>query len=170
MTGKAFCICGIDPGNSSGALAWYCPAEPSLVTTEDLPFVLGGLDAGLLACRIEARRPDFAMIEGVSAMPKQGVSSTFKFGRGFGIVIGVIAALKIPHQFVAPGTWKKHFRLDSDKERSRSLAIRTWPARALDFERVKDGNRAEAALIARYAADVMGSVFPVSTAYSEAAE
>ena len=86
-------------------------------------------------------------------MPKQGVSSTFKFGKAYGVVIGVVAALKIPVHFVAPSVWKRHFGLSADKEEARARALQYWPERAELFARKKDHGRAEAALLARYAAE-----------------
>ena len=87
-------------------------------------------------------------------MPRQGVASTFKFGAPYGAVLGVLAALKIQTHLVAPAAWKKHFRLDSDKEKSRALALRTFAASPEHFSRKKDHNRAEAALLALYGASL----------------
>lgn len=146
------CILGIDPG-VSGAIAFYFPDHPGAVAAEDVPTVDGEIDAATLARRIEQMRPDLAIVERVGAMPKQGVASTFKFGAAYGAVLGVIGALKVPSHLVAPTRWKKHFRLSSEKEEARALALRLWPARAELFERKKDHGRAEAALLARYGAE-----------------
>lgn len=147
------CILGIDPG-SSGAIALYWPSAPHMIIAEDVPTVDGTIDPAALARRLEEARPAVAMIELVGAMPKQGVSSTFKFGVAFGMVRGVIGASYIPMHMVTPAKWKKHFRLSSDKEEARALATRLWPS-ASCFSRKKDHGRAEAALIARYAAETM---------------
>ena len=69
-------------------------------------------------------------------------------------VRGVVASLAIPTHMVTPGRWKKHFRLDADKEKARALAIRLWPS-SEHFERKKDHGRAEAALIARFGAETI---------------
>jgi len=147
------CILGIDPG-SSGAIALYWPSAPHMIIAEDVPTVDGTIDPAALARRLEEARPAVAMVELVGAMPKQGVSSTFKFGMAYGLVRGVIGASYIPMHLVTPGKWKKHFRLSSDKEEARALATRLWPS-ATCFARKKDHGRAEAALIARYAAETM---------------
>jgi hypothetical protein len=42
-------------------------------------------------------------------MPRQGVSSTFRFGASYGVVLGVIGALKTPTHLVSPSKWKRHF-------------------------------------------------------------
>jgi hypothetical protein len=87
-------------------------------------------------------------------MPKQGVASTFKFGTAYGALLAVTALCEIPTHLVSPRKWKTHFALDSDKEKSRALAIRLWPGCGF-FSRVKDHGRAEAALLARYGAEVV---------------
>ena len=150
------CILGIDPG-ISGAISFYFPKHPQLIAAEDVPIVNGEIDVATLARRIEQMRPDLAIIERVNAMPRQGVASTFKFGASYGAVLGIIGALKIPSELVTPSMWKKHFRLSAEKEKSRALALRLWPARAELFERKKDHGRAEASLIARYGAERIGS-------------
>jgi hypothetical protein len=147
------CYVGIDPGHSSGALAFYFPASPERITAEDVPFAGGNIDIAGFADRIRQMKPDAAIIEAVNAMPGQGVSSTFKFGKGYGIALGILGALHVPVYPVTPGRWKKHFGLSSDKDLSREAALRLWPAHAGTFARKKDAGRAEAALIARYGAE-----------------
>lgn len=150
---RCFCIMGIDPG-ASGAVSFYFPEAPELITVEDTPVVDGSTDYTTLARRIGEMAPDVAFVEHVGSMPGQGVASTFKFGASFGIALGIIAALKIPLHLVRPQKWKKHFGLSSDKERSRALALRLWPSSDA-FARKKDEGRAEAALIARYGAHIL---------------
>jgi hypothetical protein len=145
-------ILGIDPG-VSGAIAFYTPQHPALVSVEDVPTAGDHIDAATLADRIQQMRPAVAVIELVGAMPGQGVSSMFKFGRSFGTAIGVVQALDIPLHFVTPGKWKKHFRLSADKDAARALALRLWPDCAPNLARKKDAGRAEAALIARWYAE-----------------
>jgi hypothetical protein len=148
------CILGIDPG-ISGAIAFFFPDHPERVACEDVPIAAGNIDAVTLAARIAIMAPDVVIIEQVGAMPGQGVSSMFKFGRAFGTVIGVVGALKLPLHMVAPSRWKSHFRLSADKEEARALALRTFPACGGQFQRKKDHGRAEAALIARYGAETL---------------
>ncbi len=145
------CILGIDPG-CSGACAWYFPEAPDRIAVEDMPTIGKFVDGAFLARRIDQMRPTIAAIEFVHALPKQGVSSTFNFGDAFGVVRGVLAAKGIPCHLVTPTRWKKHFRLSSDKEEARALAVRLWPS-CDGFERKKDHGRAEAALIARFGAE-----------------
>jgi hypothetical protein len=156
MTTVEPCILGIDPG-ASGAISFYFPNYPDRISVEDTPVVAGEVDGAALARRIAQMGPTLAIIEQVGAMPKQGVSSTFKFGVAYGVARGVVASLAIPTHMVTPAVWKRHFKLDADKERARALAIRLWPA-CPNFERKKHHGRAEAALIARYAAEVLGEI------------
>jgi crossover junction endodeoxyribonuclease RuvC len=152
----ARCICGIDPG-LSGAIAFYFPEIPDRVTAEDLPVAGGSIDCATLAARIAQMAPSFAVVERVGAMPRQGVSSTFKFGSSYGCLLGVLGALQIRTVLVTPQTWKKHFRLDSDKEKSRSLALRNFAKSPEHFARKKDDGRAEAALLALYGSIIDGA-------------
>jgi len=68
-------------------------------------------------------------IEKVSAMPGQGVTSTFNFGMGFGILIGICSALGLPYTLVRPQTWKKVMCKDMPKSKEASIiaAKRIWP-------------------------------------------
>jgi crossover junction endodeoxyribonuclease RuvC len=89
-------------------------------------------------------------------MPGQGVVSMFNFGRAYGDVRGVIGALNIPVHFATPPKWKKHFRLSSNKEEARALALRLFPACADHFTFKRHHGRAEAALIAKFGAETIG--------------
>jgi hypothetical protein len=145
----SICIMGADPG-ASGAICFYFPGHPDApLAVFDTPTVNDKVDAATLRERINQFKPDLAIVELVGAMPKQGVSSTFKFGVAFGTLCGVVSALGIETHFVTPGKWKKHFLLSSEKEASRERALRLWPT-CPHFSRKKDHGRAEAALLARY--------------------
>jgi len=153
MTEPVTCILGADPG-LTGALSFYFPTQPGIITAEDIPLAGHEVDAAALARRIVQMRPTVAVIEAVGARPGQGVSSMFKFGQAYGTLIGTIAACGIPLYRTPPTRWKKHFGLGADKEQARARAIALWPTSAA-FERKKDHGRAEAALIARFAAEVL---------------
>jgi crossover junction endodeoxyribonuclease RuvC len=146
---ESLCVLGIDPG-ISGAVAFYFPAVPDRVVAEDMPVAGGAVDCATLAARIVQMAPDLAIVERVGSMPGQGVSSTFKFGAAYGALHGILGALQIRTVLVTPQVWKKHFRLDSDKEKSRALALRTFAKTPEHFARKRDDGRAEAALLAVY--------------------
>ena len=68
------------------------------------------------------------VIEQVSAMPGQGVTSMFNFGQSFGILKGICSAMQLPIYFVRPAKWKKYFNLiNSEKDASRTRAIEIFP-------------------------------------------
>lgn len=153
MTGP---ILGIDPG-VMGALASL--ADDGAVIAEDIPAVAGEVDVDAVVRRIRELAPRAAVIERASARPGQGVSSTFRYGAAYGAIRAACAACGVPQHLVAATTWKRHFGLDTDKEKSRALAIRLWPGIG-HFERKKDHGRAEAALIARWYAERGKAVQP----------
>ena len=94
------------------------------------------------------------VIEQVSAMPGQGVTSMFNFGQSFGVVKGICAALGLPIYFVRPAKWKKHFNLiKTNKDTSRTKVIEAYPEISSKLHRKKDSNRADAILIALYFSD-----------------
>lgn len=145
---------GIDPG-ISGAVAFYFPMVPGRIAVDDVPVAGGEINVNELARLIRIHRPTLAVIERVSAMPGQGVTSMFNFGRSYGDVRGVIGAMDVPLHFVTPQKWKKHFGLSSNKDESRLRAIRMFPTAAESFKLKKHDGRAEAALIALYGAEVL---------------
>jgi crossover junction endodeoxyribonuclease RuvC len=91
------------------------------------------------------------IIEQVSAMPGQGVTSMFNFGQSFGILKGICSAMQLPMFFVRPAKWKKHFNLiNSEKDASRTRAIEIFPYFSPQLSRKKDSNKADAILIASF--------------------
>jgi len=94
------------------------------------------------------------VVEHVTAMPGQGVTSMFNFGQSFGVIKGICAALKLPIYFVRPTKWKKHFNLiKTNKDASRTKVIEIYPNISSKLSRKKDSNKADAILIARYFSD-----------------
>ena len=91
------------------------------------------------------------IIEQVSAMPGQGVTSMFNFGQSFGILKGICSAMQLPMYFVRPAKWKKYFNLiNSEKDASRTRAIEVFPYFSGQLSRKKDSNKADAILIASF--------------------
>ena len=91
------------------------------------------------------------VIEQVSAMPGQGVTSMFNFGQSFGVLKGIFSAMQIPMDFVSPVKWKKYFNLiNTQKDSSRTKAIEFFPYISHKFSRKKDANKADAILIASF--------------------
>ena len=142
-------ILGVDAGLSGGFAV--LDGSGRILLVDDLPTIGEGtqrrIDAANLAGQLRSFLPAVAIVEQVHAMPGQGVSSMFRFGQAVGTVAGVIGALGCPLVWVTPQRWKKAMGCDATAERSRGLAIETWPENASLFSRKKDHNRAEAALI-----------------------
>ena len=91
------------------------------------------------------------VIEQVSAMPGQGVTSMFNFGQSFGILKGICSAMQLSMYFVRPAKWKKYFNLiNSEKDASRTRAIEIFPYFSGHLSRKKDSNKADAILIASF--------------------
>lgn len=142
-------ILGVDPGQA-GALA-VLRTDGSIVAVGDMPVVDGHVNAVLVGHWLRDHGDvHLAVIENVHSMPRQGVASSFKFGKAAGIVEGVIGALGLPVEKPSPTAWKKAMRVTSDKETARKLAIELWPEHAELFARKKDADRAEACLLAEY--------------------
>ena len=114
-----------------------------------MPVDVKGVDGYALAKIVRQFMPDVAFVEKVHSMPKQGVASTFTFGDAYGMAKGVICAIGIKVELVAPRVWKGEFELSSDKNESLEIARMIWPE-SKHFTRKKDNGKAESALIALY--------------------
>lgn len=147
-------IVGIDPGYASGAIGIIGGATDAV---HDMPLIHGeGVNVHALAAILAEAGAHHAFIERVSSMPGQGVSTTFKFGFGFGQIRAALALSGIPYTLVTPAKWKGHFRLSRDKDASRGRAMQLFPALAAALARKKDADRAEALLIAAYGSQALG--------------
>ena len=148
-------ILGIDPGVRGGlALVEINDgAAPQLLEAIDIPVT--GVSAkervDVLAIRawVMAHQPQHAYIERAQALPKQGASSGFKYGRATGAIEAAIACCEIPITIVEPAVWKKfHHLRGGDKEAGRQRALQLFPAAHALLARKMDHGRGEAALIA----------------------
>ena len=152
-------VIGIDPG-ISGAIAKYNPSKASL-DIWDMPIlevnkkktISPYLVANILK---EAAAPVY--IEKVAAMPNQGVTSMFNFGKGFGVILGAAAGLGLQTTQVRPQQWMKALQLQKGKDANRERACELFPQYADMFSRKKDDGRADAALLAYYAVFFVESV------------
>jgi len=99
----------------------------------------------------EGKQDVKVVIEQVSAMPGQGVTSMFNFGQSYGVLKGIFSAMQIPMDFVSPVKWKKYFNLiNTQKDSSRTKAIEFFPYISAKLSRKKDANKADAILIASF--------------------
>lgn len=153
---------GVDPG-ASGALAFYHTGQDAF-SVEDMPYAVAKLASGkkrklidstALHLMIEDHASDGgrinAFVEKVSAMPGQGVTSMFSFGRAVGVLDGVFGAMGVGPVWITPQEWQRHFNLlGSDKAEHRERAGDAWPDYRHLFARKKDDGRADAALLLHY--------------------
>ena len=144
-------IIGIDPGLSGGIA---CIGNSGDVTLVDIPTFYNKkknwIDYKKLATLIRTLSNwgnNQVWIEDVHSMPKQGVASSFKFGRGFGILIGICAAFQFPIRFVSPQKWKRKFKLIKTTKEDSILMANSLYGKKIPL--VNDG-QAEALLIAHY--------------------
>ncbi len=146
-------VIGIDPG-LSGALA-VLDGDGTIITLADLPVIrdrsLAWIDGGeLQSIVLDAirGRQARAVVERVSAMPGQGVASSFQFGVGFGSILGVLQAMHLPIELVTAARWKRSLGLSGDKNASLHKARLLFPT--ADLRLAKHDGRAEALLLAHW--------------------
>mgnify|MGYP001229214970 CR=1 FL=1 len=154
-------IIGIDPGLSGGIAILD---DLKIFDVFDMPIMSEGKKnknqlnsaqlVNLITEHILKKDETFVIVEQVSAMPGQGVTSMFNFGQTFGSIKGICAALGLPIFYVRPAKWKKHFELiNSSKDASRTKVIEMYPSISSRLTKKKDVNKADAILIARYFRD-----------------
>ena len=153
-------IIGIDPG-ISGSICFLDNGK--ILDVIEMPIMTDGkknkkqVNGSQVYYEISKRIKQFeknqirVVIEHVSAMPGQGVTSMFNFGQSFGILKGICTAMQLPMYFVRPAKWKKYFNLlNSEKDASRTRAIEIFPYFSSQLSRKKDSNKADAILIASF--------------------
>ena len=153
-------IISIDVGNT-GAIALL--ADGQFDGVHDMPTsprLSGGVfvDSFKLAEIIRSgirRHPTasvLGIIERVQAMPKNGASSMFKFGEGYGVCRGVLGALGVGYTTIRPQDWKRHHGLiGTDKDASRRLAIQKFPTAHDLLKLKKHDGRADAICVGLWA-------------------
>ena len=153
-------IVGIDPG-ISGALCFL--SNGNVIDVIDMPTMAEGkknkkqVNGRQIFNEILNIKDSFAghkikvVVEQVSAMPGQGVTSMFNFGQSFGVIKGICSAMELPIFYVRPAKWKKYFNLiNAEKDASRTQGIEMFPKISQKLSRKKDNNKADAILIAKY--------------------
>jgi crossover junction endodeoxyribonuclease RuvC len=153
-------IIGIDPG-ITGSICFF--EDGKIIDVVEMPNmaegkknkkqVNGAQIYNEISLRIKHLKKEEVkvIIEQVSAMPGQGVTSMFNFGQSFGILKGICSAMQLPMYFVRPSKWKKYFNLiNSEKDASRTKAIEIFPYFSAQLSKKKDSNKADAILIASF--------------------
>lgn len=142
---------GIDPGKNGGIAILAVRNDGDIDTCTIVPYS----DADLMrAANVLDGEPCMVVLEKVSAMPGQGVTSMFNFGQNFGYIRGVLEANRIPYELVPPQKWKKEFSITADKNKSIEVAKRLFPM--INLKRTEKCSKdhdgmAEALLMAEYA-------------------
>lgn len=137
---------GVDPGKD-GAMAIIWESGGIKI----VPFSPEGYRDALAEC---PPMECCCCLERVGPMPKQGVTSMFKFGENFGFIQGLLTANRIPFELVTPQKWKKEFQITGDKNSSIAVCKRLFPdvsLRPTDRHRKDHDGMAEALLMACYA-------------------
>lgn len=102
-----------------------------LETVRVFPMPLAGkeIDWYTVADILDSVSEATVYVEKVHAMPGQGVTSTFTFGKNFGGLLGAIAALSFPYRLVTPQAWKKVILAGTGKTKDDAIAYarRTYP-------------------------------------------
>ena len=153
-------VIGIDPGISCAICFFH---KGKVLDVIDMPVMNDGkknkrqLNASQIFNEMSEVQQKYnnekicVVIEQVSAMPGQGVTSMFNFGQSFGALKGICAAMQLPMYFVRPAKWKKYFNLiKSEKQASRTKAIEIFPQISNKLSKKKDINKADAILISSY--------------------
>ena len=158
-------IIGIDPG-VSGAICILTDGKiteiyemPTMIDGKKNKKQVNGAEVTNIINKELVNEKDInVVIEHVSAMPGQGVTSMFNFGQSFGVLKGICAALKLPVHFIRPVKWKKHFNLiNTEKDASRTKVIEVFPYISSKLSKKKDANKADAILIARFFHETVGN-------------
>ena len=111
-------VIGIDPG-ITGSICFF--EDGKIIDLIDMPNMADGkkqkkqvngaqiYNEILLRTKNVEKRNIKVVIEHVSAMPGQGVTSMFNFGQSFGVLKGICSAMQLSMHFVRPAKWKKFF-------------------------------------------------------------
>jgi crossover junction endodeoxyribonuclease RuvC len=151
-------VLGIDPGLSGGiAVVDVVEGCCTAAVVIDIPTVGIGAKRRVDVIGVQgfllAHGPQHGFVERAQAMPRQGASSGFSYGRAVGAIEAVVMANAIPLTIIEPSIWKRFYRLaGGDKEAARQRALQLVPSVHGDLARRKDHGRAEALLIALYGA------------------
>ena len=153
-------IIGIDPG-ISGSICFF--EDGKILDVVEMPTMTEGkknkrqVNGSQIYNEISKRinklpkKDIIVVIEQVSAMPGQGVTSMFNFGQSFGVLKGICSAMQLSMHFVRPAKWKKYFGLiKTEKDASRTKVIEIFPYISSQLSRKKDSNKADAILIASF--------------------
>lgn len=165
-------VLGVDPGFTGAAAVFGHPSGgvsnwPKLIALHDFQTVGDGgakrIDVLAFQSFVQDWRPDHAYIENANAMPAipddkghrrgMGAGTMARYMRCAGHIEATVVCCGITPVMVMPAQWKRRLGLvGPDKRDSIELANELCPDAARWLKRKKDHNRAEAVLLAIYAA------------------
>lgn len=162
-------VIGVDPGKDgamaavvNGLLPTHFLRKTPIIQGDRNEYDLTGMRSYLEEIQERARQefnssPVTAIIERQQAFPKQGGSSNFSIGYGFGLWIGLFTAMGIRYEVVSPQAWQKAMlagiRKKNTKQASVVAAQRLWPGvdfRKSERARKQDSGLTDAALLAQF--------------------
>jgi crossover junction endodeoxyribonuclease RuvC len=122
-------VLGIDPGKSGGI---SCFKNGKLLFVSKMPKNLlefGDLLHEALPLEADLENDTVAYLEKVHAMPRQGVTSCFTFGEGYGILQANLVNFSIPIVYITPRNWMKELdcMTGGDKNVTKNKAIKLFP-------------------------------------------
>lgn len=137
-----YLVLGIDPGYSGCVVSLHRETGEvdGLINLSETPHDIAEF------VRARSLSIDKAYLEKVGAMPRQGVSSTFKFGTSYGFCLGLLTSLLVPFEEVTPAKWQQVMKCRSggDKKITKAAAQRLFPRMKVTHK------NADALLIAEY--------------------
>lgn len=144
-------VLGIDPGLTGGLALIESGRPPRLLEARSIPTVGENakrrVDTAKVLAFLQKHSIDHGFIERAQAMPRDGGSSAFIYGRATGSLEACMSGMQIPWRTVEPTAWKTtHGLMKTGKKESRQRAISLFGFEF--FPLAEHHGRAEAALIA----------------------
>jgi hypothetical protein len=163
--GATMILAAIDPG-TTGAIAFLDTDDPMVVETIDIPTYSltknnkrkHEVNISEMHSILAERQIGHCFIELQGSRPQQGITSAFNLGKSFGVALGIITAIGVPHTQVAPAHWKRVMQVSRDKDGCRARASELRPNCAQQWRLVKHHNRAEAALLVLFGHRLLTSI------------
>ena len=142
---------GVDPGKHGAAALWTAENEVCFHDFSNLELAAKILRRWSVVFEIH-----LAALEGVRSLPHDGHVGAFNFGQNVGQWRAILVCLEIPFIEPTPSAWKRTIPplpIDDKKRKAIAWCIELFPGAERHLKRLKDADRAEALLLARYARD-----------------
>ena len=141
-------VCGIDIG-LKGFIAFI--NDDHLLELHPIPVIGNTIDVIEFSSILRAAHPELIYLEKAECRPGQNIKATLTCGTNFGMILGALAVLRLPHIVLECRKWQASMLLGTEqslgsKARSLLAAARIFP----DTDFGKNDNKSDAALIAYY--------------------